>query len=584
MARLHPADPRFRLAALRPSNHAARGTDGGSNDGAASDGSVLASRAVDRRQLLRSAGAAGAAIALGAPAWSCRTAGTASAPVTDARAGAPPTTDHDRDTELALLALDAARSTGARYADVRVSRHRFESIAAREDRVTGVGGAESYGLGVRALYGGSWGFAGVPEPTRESAADAGRRAARIAAANDRVAPGRVELAAVERQVDVAWTTPHRIDPFSIAPEAKADLLLAANAAALGVRGVSFVESGIDSVRESRLLATSEGSIVRQTFVRLDPSLTVTAVSADRGDFQSRVGDIEPAGRGWEYVVGLDLAERARGWAEEAVEALAAPAVEPGTWDLVLHPSHLWLTIHESIGHPTELDRALGYEANYAGTSFLAPPERVLGSLRLGPEWMTMMANRTEEGGCATCGWDDEAVPAEAWPLVRDGVFVDYQTTREQVADIAALTGVERSHGCSYAQDWRSIPFPRMPNVSLLPGDEDLSEDDVVAAVDRGILVHGRGSYSIDQQRYNFQFGGQAFWEIRGGRRTRMLRDVAYVGRTPDFWRSMVLLGGPRTYYLGASFADAKGQPTQLNAVSHGCPVALFRGVQVLHAR
>jgi TldD protein len=541
---------------------------------------VPPSTRLDRRQLLRSAGAAGATFALGVPGWSCRTAGAASAraPV---RASEPTSSDHE--TALASLALDEARRAGARYADVRVSRHRSESVAAREDRVTAVASSESYGLGVRALVGGSWGFAGVPEPTTERVVEAARRAARIAAANDRVAPGRVELAPVDRQVDASWTTPHRIDPFSIAIEDKAELLLAANAAALAVRGVSFAAGSIASVREERLLATSDGSIVRQTFVRLSPAWSVTAVSSDRGDFQSRDGDVEPAGRGWEYVVGLDLPERARRWAEEAVEALAAPAVEPGTLDLVLHPSNLWLTIHESIGHPTELDRALGYEANYAGTSFLSPPEQVLGRMRLGPEIMNIVANRTEEGGCATCGWDDEAVPAESWPLVRDGMFVDYQTTREQAAAIERWTGVTRSHGCSYAQDWGAIPFQRMPNVSLQAGTEDLSEDDVVTAVDRGILVVGNGSYSIDQQRYNFQFGGQVFWEIRGGRKTRMLRDVAYVGRTPDFWRSLALLGGRRTYYLGASFSDAKGQPTQLNAVSHGCPVALFRGVEVLRA-
>jgi TldD protein len=289
------------------------------------------------------------------------------------------------------------------------------------------------------------------------------------------------------------------------------------------------------------------------------------------------------GAGWEYVTGLDVGAQARRCGAEAVEQLAAPPVEPGQWDLVLHPSHLWLTIHESIGHPTELDRALGYEANYAGTSFLAPPEKILGKLRLGPEIMQIEANRTEQGGCATCGWDDEAVPAEAWPLVRDGIVVDYQTTREQAASIARWSGVTRSHGCSYAQDWSKIPFQRMPNVSLQPGRDDLSEDDVLAAVDRGIFIAGNGSYSIDQQRYNFQFGGQSFWEIRGGKKTRMLREVAYVSRTPDFWSSLALLGGRRTYALGASFSDAKGQPVQLNAVSHGCPIAVFRNVTVLRA-
>jgi TldD protein len=491
--------------------------------------------------------------------------------------------DGRHETELALLALDEAKRAGARYADARVSRHRFESLAAREDRVTSVDSSESYGLGVRALVGGSWGFAGVPEPTRENVAAAARRAAQIAAANDRRAPGAIELAPLERQVDVSWITPHRVDPFSIPPEEKADLLLQWNAAALRVRGVSYASSEVDSVRESRLVATSDGSIVRQTFVRVAPSLTATAVSADRSDFQSRTADLSPMSAGWEYVTGLGIADHARRSGEEAVEQLRAPAVEPGRWDLVLHPSHLWLTIHESIGHPTELDRALGYEANYAGTSFLAPPEAVLGKLRLGPEILQFEANRTEPGGGATCGWDDEAVPAEAWPLVRDGVVVDYQTTREQAAAIARWTGVARSHGCSYAQDWGKIPFQRMPNVCLQPGKDDLSEDDVVAAVDRGLLFVGDGSYSIDQQRYNFQFGGQLAWEIRGGKKTRMVREAAYVSRTPDFWGSLALLGGRRTYSLGASFSDAKGQPVQLNAVSHGCPIAVFRNITVLRA-
>ncbi len=535
---------------------------------------------LDRRQLLRASGATAAVIALGGPEVAA-VAARQSTRVADAQGTAA---DQDRgDTELVLLALDEAKRAGARYADARVSRHRFESVETREDRVTGVYSSVSYGLGVRALVGGSWGFAGVPEPARENVAAAARRAAQIAAANDRRAPGRIDLAPLERQVDVAWTTPHRVDPFTVPTEEKADLLLRWNAAALRVRGVSFASSGVDSVRETRLLATSDGSIVRQTFVRVAPELAVTAVSTDRSDFQRRAADISPMSGGWEYVIGLDVANRAGGWGEEAVEMLAAPAVEPGRWDLVLHPSHLWLTIHESIGHPTELDRALGYEANYAGTSFLAPPEAVLGKLRLGPETMQIEANRTEEGGCATCGWDDEAVPAEAWPLVRDGIFVDYQTTREQAAAIARWTGVARSHGCSYAQDWGRIPFQRMPNVSLQPGQEDLSENDVLAAVDRGILIVGTGSYSIDQQRFNFQFGGQASWEVRGGKKTRMLRDTAYVSRTPDFWNSLALLGGRRTYALGASFSDAKGQPTQLNAVSHGCPIALFRNVTVLRA-
>jgi TldD protein len=279
---------------------------------------------------------------------------------------------------------------------------------------------------------------------------------------------------------------------------------------------------------------------------------------------------------------LDFPGNAPRWAEEAVMKLSATPVEAGTWDLILHPSNLWLTIHESIAHPTELDRTLGYEANYAGTSFIFPPEQMLNDLRLGQGLMTFMGNRTEEGGCATIGWDDEGVPATSWPIIKDGIFVNYQTTREQVAWIAEETGVNHSLGCAYGMNWASIPFQRMPNVSLMPAEQDLSEDDVIAATDHGIMVEGRGSYSIDQQRYNFQFAGQVFWEIRDGKKYRMLRDVAYQGRTPEFWNSMSMIGGPSTYYLGATFGDAKGQPGQSNAVSHGCPTALFRDVNILN--
>jgi TldD protein len=261
--------------------------------------------------------------------------------------------------------------------------------------------------------------------------------------------------------------------------------------------------------------------------------------------------------------------------------LRASPVDPGLWDLVLHPSHLWLTIHESIGHPTELDRAMNYEANYAGTTFLAPPEKVLNSFKFGPEFMTVVGNRTEPGGLATCGWDDEAVPAQSWPIVDKGIFVNYQTTREMVEWIANLTKVRASQGTSYGEDWSSIPFARMPNVSLTPNSRDVSIDEVLAQTRRAIYIEGDGSYSIDQQRYNFQFGGQVFWEIRDGKRTRMLRDVAYQARTPDFWNALAALGGRSTYQLGGSFSDAKGQPGQLNAVSHGCPVALFRNVNVI---
>jgi len=526
-------------------------------------------RGLDRRQFLKTAGLAGAAVTM-AGGLGC------------GEDKPPPSPADPLERELALRALDAAISAGADYADVRISRHRFESIGTRERQITGVSSTESYGLGVRALVGGSWGFAATRELHPDRVSSAAREAAAIAAATDRVAPRKIELAPVATFRDVFWETPHRIDPFDVPIQEKADLLFRTNEAALGIEGVAFVASQILSVREQRLVVTSEGSIIQQTFLRVNPSVTITAVASDRSDFQTRGAVVEPAARGWEYVLDLDLPGNAPRWAEEAVMKLGAARVDPGPWDLVLHPSNLWLTIHESIGHPTELDRALGHEANYAGTSFLAPPEAVLNKMRLGHENVHFVGNRTEAGGCASCGWDDEGVAAESWPIIENGIFVDYQTTREQAPWIAELTGIEESHGCAYAQNWSSISFQRMPNVSLMPNAEDLDQDEVLAATERAILVEGRGSYSIDQQRFNLQFGGQVFWEIRNGRKHRMLRDVAYVGRTPEFWRALDVLGGPSTYYLGASFGDAKGQPGQSNAVSHGCPIALFRNIDILN--
>jgi len=486
------------------------------------------------------------------------------------------------ESELLALAMDVARIEGADYADGRVIRTQFEAVGAREQMITQVQSTDSYGINVRALVGGSWGFAATQIFTRDAVANIAREAVAIARANNDVAPSTTVLAPVDIFPDADWVTPHSIDPFTIPIEDKAALLLRVNEEALRVNNIRFSSSSILSVKEERLLATTEGSVVRQTLMRINPSINITAISPDGSDFQSRSAVVEPAGRGYEYVMGLELAANAQGWAEEAAMKLDAPGVEPGKWDLVLHPSNLWLTIHENIGHPTELDRALGFEANYAGTSFIYPPEDVIGKLKMGPEFLQFEGNRTEFGGCATTGWDDEGVPAEAWPIIKDGIFVDYQTTREQAAWISQHTGIDRSHGCSYGQNWESMPFQRMPNVSMLPGEENLSEDDVIAATERGILVEGRGSYSIDQQRYNIQFGGQVFWEIRNGRKYQMLRDVAYVGRTPEFWNSLDVIGGAQTYFLGASFGDAKGQPIQVNAVSHGCPISLFRDIDIIN--
>lgn len=526
---------------------------------------------MERREFIKTIGVTGAAFAVEPWSYAIGSPAQANAPGPDAA-----------EKELALLAVDTAKAAGATYADVRISRHLFESIATRERQITNVAKTESYGIGVRALVGGSWGFWGSRDISKESVARTAREAVAIAKANDRIAPAKTVLAPVRRVPDGRWVTPHQVDPFKVPVEEKAALLFKTNEEALKVKGVGFVSSSVSSVKESRLLATTDGSVIQQTFIRINPDVNITAVAADRSDFQSRGAVVEAAGRGWEYVVELQLAENAIRWGEEAVMKLSATPVAPGTYDLVLHPSNLWLTIHEAIAHPTELDRALGFEANYAGTTFLAPPEKILGKYRLGPNFMTFMGTRIEPGGCATVGWDDEGVPATEWPIIDKGIVVNYQTTREQVDFISQHTKVRQSLGCAFGEDWSSIPFPRMPNVSLMPGKQDLSNEDVIGETKNGVMVEGRGSYSIDHQRYNFQFGGQVFWEIKNGKRGRMLRDVAYVARSPEFWNSMAVIGGRRTYYLGSTFGDAKGQPVQSNAVSHGCPIALFRNVKIIN--
>jgi TldD protein len=485
--------------------------------------------------------------------------------------------------ELALLGLDAAKTAGASYADIRVSRTRTQSVGTREDRVTNLSDSDTMGFGLRVLVNGAWGFAASRDLTRTEVQRVARVAVAQARANRRAMQRPVVMAPSTPVPDGRWASPARIDPFSVPIEDKAALLLRANAEALKVRGARFVNSSMFFLKDDRTYANTDGSYTVQTIIRTNPAMSVTAVSEDRSDFQSRdSNEVQARGLGYEHVLDNDFPGHAPMWAEQAVEKLSARSVDPGRYDLVLDPTHLWLTIHESIGHPTELDRAMGYEANYAGTSFVSPPNRVIGRLRYGQELMNVQADRRQEGALATIGYDDEGVPADQWMLIERGVFKDYQTTREQAAWISDLTGVQRSHGCSYAETWADVQFQRMPNVSLLPGEQDLSTEDVIASVDRGIYIKGRGAYSIDQQRYNFQFGGQAFWEIRGGRLAGMLKDVTYQARTPDFWNAMDLVGGARSYFLGGSFNDGKGQPGQSNAVSHGCPAARFRNVSVIN--
>lgn len=499
----------------------------------------------------------------------------------EAQAGAAPAADPVA-LELADAALDAARRAGASYADVRIGRYREQFIATRERQVSNVNDRESYGLGVRTLVDGSWGFAATSVMTGDAVQKAAADATAMSRAARIVRKHRVELAPV-RPVTGTWITPIARDPFDVPLEDKVALLLAANDAALKVPNVRFATSTLSLLREVKTLVTTEGTRVTQTMIRVGPTFQATAIAAS-GEFQSYAPELAPRGSGWEYIESLDLRGNAERWASLAAEKLTAKSVEAGQYDLILDPTNLWLTIHESLGHSTELDRAIGEEANYAGTSFVAPPEKMLGQLKFGPEFMNVRADRTQEGSLSRVAWDDEGVPADDWLIVEKGVFKDYQTTREQVARIQKLTGVSRSHGCSFAESWNRVQFQRMPNISLNPGERDITLDDIVAATNRGILIKDSGSWSIDHQRYNFQFSGQAFYEIRGGKIAGMLKDVAYQSNTPVFWNAMDMIGGRSSYWLGGAFNDGKGEPAQSNSVSHGCVPARFTRVNILNTR
>jgi TldD protein len=488
--------------------------------------------------------------------------------------------------ELTQVALDAARAAGATYADVRISARRSQAISTRENRLQNVSDTDTLGFGVRALANGAWGFAASNLLTKDVIAQTAREAVAVAKANSAVQLKPIVLAPAPAATG-EWKSPIKVDPFDVPITDKVALLLEANAAALKVNGAKFVSSNMFFLREEKTLATSDGTYVVQTIYRALPSMNVTAVSADNADFQSRQSnDLAPRGLGYEYVSDSNFVANATKWATEAVQKLSAKSVDVGRYDLVLHPSHLWLTIHESVAHPTELDRAEGFEANYAGTSFVSPPEKMLGKLKFGSPLMNIRGDRSQHGSLSAVGWDDEGVKPDEFMIIREGILQDYQTTREQATQLdwwyKSQGRPMRSHGCSYAQSWQDVQFQRMPNVSLLPGTKETSYEDIIAATDRGIAIIGDGSFSIDQQRYNAQFGGQVFYEIKGGKIVGMLKDVAYQMRTPDFWGSLDMIGGEKSYELGGAFSDGKGQPSQSNAVSHGCVPSRFRNINVIN--
>ncbi|SEK94489.1 TldD protein [Blastococcus sp. DSM 46786] len=479
---------------------------------------------------------------------------------------------------LTDAALTRAVDLGCSHADLRVERIRTQTISLRDARPEAFTDGEDLGLAVRVVFEGTWGFAAGVVLTAAEAVRLAEEAVAVARVAAALNSDRVELAPEPVHPDAEYVSAYDVDPFTVPDAEKTALLTELSEQLLAGDGVEHVQATCMLVKEQKYYADTSGTRTRQQRVRVNPDLTALAVDRATGSFESMRTLAPPAGRGWEYLTGTgwdwpaELAELP----ELLREKTKAPSVQAGRYDLVVDPSNLWLTIHESIGHATELDRALGYEAAYAGTSF-ATPDR-LGTLRYGSPLMDVTGDRTALHGLATVGWDDEGVAGQQWDIVREGVLVGYQVDR----NMARLQGMERSNGCAYADSPGHVPVQRMANVSLQPAPDGPSTQELIGGVERGIYVVGDKSWSIDMQRYNFQFTGQRFYRIEGGRLAGQVRDVAYQATTTDFWGSMRVVGGPQTYVLGGAFNCGKAQPGQTAAVSHGCPTALFEGVTILN--
>jgi TldD protein len=485
---------------------------------------------------------------------------------------------------LADAALTRAQELGVDHADFRLERIRGQQMSLRDGRLEGTHDGEDVGFGVRVVHEGTWGFAAAVELTVDEAIRVAGQAVDIARAAHQMSPERVELADEPVRPDRSWISAYQIDPFTVPDTEKVGLMATYSRRVLEQPGVDHVTARLDQVLEGKFYADTAGTVTTQQRVRLHPVVEALAVDPEGGRFETMRTLAAPAGRGWEYATGADDVVDWDAALDELpvmlAEKLAAPGVEAGRYDLVVDPSNLWLTIHESIGHATELDRALGYEANYAGTSFATPDK--LGSLRYGSPLMHVTGDRTAMHGLASVGFDDEGVEAQQWDIVRDGVLVGYQLDRRMARLMSETLGTSRSNGCAYADSPGHVAVQRMANVSLQPAEGGPTTEDLIGQVDRGIYVVGDKSWSIDMQRYNFQFTGQRFYRIENGRLAGQLKDVAYQATTTDFWGSMAAVGGPETYALGGAFNCGKAQPGQVAPVSHGCPSALFRSVRILN--
>ena len=473
--------------------------------------------------------------------------------------------------DIAERALDAADAAGATYADCRVVERTTQSVVVKNGRVNSVTEFEDAGVGIRVIVDGAWGFCGTQRSDAEGLEGAARLAVRIARASARTTVAAVRLAAAPA-VTATYTTAARVDPFSVPLDRKIELLLAADAA-MDVPGVTTRQGSLGAIRHHQMFASSEGSRITQTIIETGGGLDATATGD--GEVQSRSFP-NSFGRqqltaGWEAVEEMDLPGNGRRIAEEAVALLSADLCPAGTMTLILDATQAALQVHESCGHPTELDRVLGFEAAYAGTSFLMPD--MLGSFRYGSEAVTISADATSPRGLGTFGYDDEGVAAQRTLLIDQGLFTGYLTSRETASRFDAPSG-----GTVRAESWNRLPLIRMTNINLEPGTSSLEE--MIATTEHGVYLETNRSWSIDDRRLNFQFGTQAGWEIRDGRRVRLVRNPLYSGRTPEFWNSCDAIAGPPEWQMYGVINCGKGQPGQVMHVGHGAAPCRFRNVAV----
>jgi TldD protein len=485
---------------------------------------------------------------------------------------------------LGDAALTRARELGAGHADFRFERVRYQRVGVRDGALQGASDTEDLGFAVRVIHEGAWGFASGVDLTPEGAARVAETAVAVARVAAAMTTAPVELAPEPVHDDVTWVSSYVTNPLDVPVAEKAALLIDWTERLRTGAAVDHASAYLLQVQENKYYADLAGTRTTQQRIRLQPGFEAMGAGADT--FDSMASIAPPVGRGYEYLTdgGYDWDAEIEQVPELLAEKLKAPSVQAGTYDLVIHPSNLWLTIHESIGHATELDRALGYEANYAGTSFATYDK--LGTLQYGSPVMQVTGDRTVEHGLSTIGYDDEGVQTQAWDIVRDGVLVGYQLDRPMGRMKPELSGPEfpagRSNGCAYADSPGHIPIQRMANVSLQAASDGPSTDELIGRVERGLYVVGDKSWSIDMQRFNFQFTGQRFYAITDGELVGQVRDVAYQATTTDFWGSMEAVGGPQTWELHGAFNCGKAQPGQVAAVSHGCPTSLFRDVRILN--